>query len=120
MIVSALPPLLKLESPDDIYAFIRVKPNGKPLSAVVHLVNWNLRAGGGNDPFKHLSLSLPFSDEWKGRLTARYFQPGRKEGENLELEWHSGYFRMTVPRLEAGGIVELAAKPGQLRKESFP
>jgi hypothetical protein len=113
-------PLLKLEAPEDIFAFIRVEPNKEPLSAVVHLVNWNLRVGGGNDPFKHLSLGLPFSDEWKGRITARYFQPGRKEVEGLELEWHSGYVRMTVPRLEVWGIVELAAKPGQLRKESLP
>ena len=54
-------------------------------------------------------------------LNGRYWRSeGNWPGHGLELEWHSGYVRMTVPRLEAWGIVELAAKPGQLRKEPFP
>ncbi|MBM4044588.1 MAG: LamG domain-containing protein [Planctomycetes bacterium] len=97
-------PSLRVEGPKNIYAFLRVKPD----AAVIHVVNWNvLPDGSAADPFGHVTISLSPPESWGQPLRARYYQPGQKGGLDLQPEAHRDFLRLTLPRLETWGIVEI-------------
>jgi len=87
--------LLRLEAPTDVYAFLRVKPN----SAVVHLLG---------------------PARWGESLRVKYYQPGQSAGTELTPEPHARMFRITVPKLETWGIVEIARDEPLAATGSWP
>jgi len=101
--------LIRLESPDGIYAFLRVRR--EPPSAVIHIVNWNtLPESGHADTFHNISVSLINSEAWGGDFAAEYHTPGAKEPVLLEVERHAGFARLTLPLLRTWGIIEIRPK----------
>ncbi|MBC8869074.1 MAG: hypothetical protein H8E44_06630, partial [Planctomycetes bacterium] len=97
--------LLHLEGPDNVYAFVRTRPN----SAVIHLVNWNV-AANGPDAFHYVTLQLPQPKRWGEAPTVTYCEPGRSSGIKIEPERHASMLRITVPQIETWGIVEIGVK----------
>ena len=95
--------LLHFEGPQNVYAFLRVKPN----AAVIHLANWNTTAEGLVDPFGHVTLQLPQSAIWGETPKATYYEPNQPTGMRLEPEFHKDILRITVPKLNTWGIVEI-------------
>ena len=95
--------LLHVEAPQDVYAFLRVKPN----SAVVHLVNWNTTPGGAADALGYVTLQLLRPARWGESLQVNYYRPDRPASVHLEPEPHAGMIRITVPKLETWGVVEI-------------
>jgi len=104
VLASAGRQLLKLEAPDNVYAFLRVKPD----AAVVHLVNWNADASGERSAvFKHVTVQLLHPKRWGGKVKATYYQPGQEAGVELTPEIHPGMIRLTVPQFATWGVVEI-------------
>ncbi|MEW6356411.1 MAG: LamG-like jellyroll fold domain-containing protein [Planctomycetota bacterium] len=95
---------IRVEGPRNIYAFLRVKPD----AAVIHVVNWNaLPDGSAADPFAHITLSLSDPARWGRALQVKYYQPGQKGAIDLQPEMHHDFVRITLPRLETWGVVEV-------------
>ena len=104
--------LVELEGPENVYAFMRVKPQADARSAVVHIVNWNPRPDGrAADPFAHVTVRLLRPPRWGEGLKAKYYAPGRKRAVDVQPEVHRDYVRITLPRLDAWGVLEL--RPGR-------
>ena len=99
--------ILSLETSGNLYAFLRV--NGA--SAVVHLVNWNTRPDGTADPFENVTLRILQPSRWGTPLRVRYYRPGRTTGLELRPEVHRDMIRLSVPRLETWGILEIVPTP---------
>ena len=101
--------LVELESPENVYAFLRVKPQA---AATIHIVNWNPRPDGRTaDPFANVTVRLLQPRRWGEALKVKYYRPGQKDGLAVALEVHRDYVRITLPRLDTWGVLEL--RPGQ-------
>jgi len=109
---------VRVEAPEGIYAFLRVRKDGQP-GAVIHLVNWNAApgspeapAGTGSEPFGSVTLALMQPVSWGEGLEARYYQPGEAEPLTISPEIHPTMLRLTLPRLGTWGIVEVSPTQG--------
>ena len=101
--------LTEVEGPRGIHTFLRVKPQ----AAVVHLVNWNpLPDGNTSDPFQHVTVRLLRPERWGSELRVKYYSPGQEGPLDVQPEIHRDYVRLTAPRLDTWGVLEiLPAKP---------
>jgi hypothetical protein len=104
-------PRVRIEGPKGIYAFLRVKP-GAP-SALIHVVNWNtLVDKSAADPFSSVTLSLSAPEQWGKSPQMKYYLPGQKGGVDLQAEAHPDSLRVTLPRLETWGVLQIQAEVG--------
>lgn len=97
--------LLRVEAPEGVYAFPRVN---RPLgSAAVHVVNWNLAPDGErSEVYRNVTLTLLQPQRWGKIASATYHQPGQKP-VTLKPERHEDCVRLTLPRIETWGAVEI-------------
>ena len=97
--------VLRVEGPDDVYAFLRV--NRERRSAVVHVVNWSLAPDGERaEVYRNVTLTLLRPERWGNITLATYHQPGR-ESVALKSELHGDCVRLTLPQIETWGVVEI-------------
>ncbi|MFZ2640957.1 MAG: LamG-like jellyroll fold domain-containing protein [Verrucomicrobiia bacterium] len=97
--------LLRVEAPEGVYAFPRV--NRAKRSAAIHLVNWNLAANGERaETYRNVTLTLLQPQRWGKVASATWLQPGRKP-VTLKPERHDDCVRLTLPQIEAWGVVEI-------------
>lgn len=97
--------LLRLEAPDNVYAFPRV--NGKTHSAAIHLVNWNLAASTERaECYRNITLTMLQPPRWGAFKSAVWLQPGLAPVP-LTPERHADSVRLTLPQLETWGVVKL-------------
>ncbi|NOZ19583.1 MAG: LamG domain-containing protein [Planctomycetes bacterium] len=94
---------VRIEGPKNIYAFLRVKAD----SAVIHVVNWNTSPEGMTDAFANVTLALDNPPQWGDSIAVAYYRPGQKGSIGLNPEMHRDFIRITLPRLETWGIVEI-------------
>jgi hypothetical protein len=98
--------LLRLEGPENLYAFPRADPAAR--SSVIHLVNWNLGGSATEraETYRHVTVSLLQPARWGAVERAVWHAPG--EGSiDLTPERHADCIRLTLPRLTTWGIIEL-------------
>ncbi len=98
--------LLRVEGPENLYAFIRADPVRG--TRAIHLVNWNL---GGDateraETYRHVSLALLQPERWGTITRAVWHAPGEASVE-LAPERHAECVRLTVPHLSTWGILEI-------------
>ncbi len=102
--------LLRLEAPDQIYAFVRAdRTRG---TTALHLVNWNL---GGPDTeraetYQSITVTLLQPARWRYPTRAVWHQPG-EPAVAITPESHADCIRLTLPRLTTWGILTLADSP---------
>ncbi len=99
--------LLRLEGPENLYAFLRV--NRDTHSAVIHVVNWNL---GGTDTeraetYGNVTVTLLHPERWGNVAQAVWHEPGQPS-TTLSPERHPDGLRVTLPRLTTWGILQLS------------
>jgi len=99
--------VLRVEGPEGVIAIPRVKP-GPPLSAVIHVVNWDLTADGSSvEEYGSVTVSLTQPAMWGEVTGARLYEPGNVEGTDLAVESHPNSVRLTIPRLRTWAIIHL-------------
>jgi len=98
---------IRMEAPDGVYAFLRVKPDAAAPSAVIHVVNWNARPDGEADPFCNVTIRLHERERWGRALRFTYYRPSQPEGLDIKPELHSDYVRVTLPVLETWGVLQI-------------
>ncbi len=99
--------LLRVEAPEGVYAFPRVNRARK--TAAIHLVNWNLAPDGERaEAYRNVTLTLRQPSRWGPCATATWLQPGCKP-VSLKPEHHKDCIRLTLPRIETWGVVEIPA-----------
>lgn len=97
--------LLRLEGPDNLYAFPRV--NRDAHSAAIHVVNWNLGAEGERaETYRNVTLSLLHPARWGAIAQAVWHEPGEPP-VTLVSERHADCIRLTLPQVGTWGIIEL-------------
>lgn len=98
--------LLRVEGPENLYAFLRAdRARG---TAAIHVVNWNV--GDNNtdraEPYGHVTLALLHPERWGAISAAVWHSPGPPPVP-LVPERHADCIRLTLPRLATWGLVEL-------------
>lgn len=103
-------PLLRLEGPENIYAFLRANPRRG--TAAIHLVNWNLGPSSSEraDAYAHVTLTLLQPARWGAPAAARWHTPGHPP-VTVTPEPHADCIRLTLPRLTDWGILTLDPAP---------
>jgi hypothetical protein len=97
--------LLRVESPERIYAFPRV--NAAKRSAAIHLVNWNLGTNAERpELYGNVTLALLQPQRWGKVASAVWLQPGQPP-VTLTPERHEDCVRLTLPQLATWGVVEI-------------
>ncbi len=94
---------VRVEGPKNVYVFPRVKRG----STVIHVVNWNITRAGRTDAFANVTLTLDRTWNWGNTATVKYYRPGQRAGLPLQPEFHHDLIRLTLPRLETWGVVEI-------------
>jgi hypothetical protein len=97
--------LLRLEGPENLYAFLRV--NRERRSAAIHIVNWNLAPGGERaEPYRKVTVTLLNPERWGTVSQALWHEPGQPPVV-LEPERHTDCLRLTLPQVATWGIIEI-------------
>ena len=97
--------LLRVEGPENIYAFLRV--NRDKQSITIHLVNWNFDPTGERaEAYQHVTVTLLNPDRWGDVKQVLWHAPGQKSVA-ITPERHSDSIRLTLPQLKEWGIIEL-------------
>jgi hypothetical protein len=97
--------LLRLEGPDNLYAFLRVNRDAR--SAAIHVVNWNLAPDGERaEPFRNVTVTLLHPERWDAAKQAVWHAPGQPPVP-LTPERHADCIRLTLPQVATWGIIEL-------------
>ena len=92
---------LRFEGPPGVYLFPRRAAAG---NTIIHLVNWNLLPDQDRPQgFRFVTVSLP---RWGAIGKATYWQPGTAP-VGVEPEVHPDAVRLTLPKLDTWGILEL-------------
>ncbi|NLF98779.1 MAG: hypothetical protein GX565_01360, partial [Lentisphaerae bacterium] len=98
--------LLRVEGPDNLYAFLRA--DAVRGTHAIHLVNWNL--GGENseraETYRSITLTLRHPDRWGAVPRAVWHAPDTPSAE-LVPERHADCIRITVPQLTTWGMLIL-------------
>ena len=98
--------LLRVEGPENLYAFLRVDRVRR--SAAIHVVNWNL---GGSDTeraesYANVTVTLLHPERWGSCSKAVWLEPGA-EPVALTSERHADCLRITLPRVATWGLLQL-------------
>ncbi len=98
--------LLRLEGPENIYAFLRV--NRERRTCAIHVVNWNLGDNGGEraETYASVTVTLRNPERWGAVGQAVWHVPG-EPSVHLVPERHAQGLRLTLPQLTTWGIIEL-------------
>jgi len=98
--------LLRLEGPENIYAFLRV--NRERRTCVIHVVNWNLGGPGAErvETYAGVTVTLRHPERWGAVSQAVWHVPG-EPSVPLAPERHDDCIRLTLPKLTTWGIIEL-------------
>jgi hypothetical protein len=98
--------LLRVEGPENLYAFLRVNRDSRTVA--IQIVNWNL---GGPDAeraeaYGNVTVALLHPERWGALSKAVWHTPG-EPSVSLTPERHADCVRLTLPRLTTWGLVEL-------------
>jgi len=97
--------LLRLEGPDNLYAFPRV--NRDAHSAVIHVVNWNFSSESERtENYRNVTVALLHPERWSASTQAIWHEPGQPS-VTLTPERHADCLRLTLPQVATWGIIEL-------------
>jgi len=97
--------LLRLEGPDNLYAFPRVSRSAR--SAAIHVVNWNLAPEGERaETYRNVTVTLLHSPRWGAIARAVWCEPGQPP-VSLSPERHADCIRLTLPQITTWGILQL-------------
>ncbi len=98
--------LLRVEGPENFYAFPRV--NRDRQSAVIHLVNWNLGGSATEraETYQHVTVTLLNPARWGTVSQVFWHEPGR-EPATITPELHQDAIRLTLPQVATCGIIEI-------------
>ena len=98
--------LLRLEGPDNIYAFPRV--NKAAHSAAIHVVNWNLGSEGERaETYRNVTVSLLHPERWGTLANVVWLEPGQPP-ITLTPERHADCIRLILPQVTTWGILQVA------------
>jgi hypothetical protein len=101
--------LLRLEGPENLYAFLRVK--NKKQSVVIHLANWNFVSGAERaETYKHVTVTLLHPARWGDIKKVLWHEPDKKPVAIIP-EQHADEIRLTLPQVAAWGIIEIISAP---------
>lgn len=93
---------IRLEGPPGVYLFPRQAEDG---TVLIHVVNWNISADPSRaEAYSFVTVNLR---RWGAIRRATYWQPGAEPTE-LTPEVHADSVRLTLPKLQTWGIVEMA------------
>ena len=97
--------LLRLEGPEDLYAFLRVNRGAR--SAAIHVVNWNLAPDGERaETYRNATVTLLHPERWGALAHVVWHEPGRPS-VILVPERHADSIRLTLPQVTTWGIIEI-------------
>jgi len=98
--------LLRVEGPDNLYAFLRA--DAVRGTHAIHLVNWNLGAENSEraETYRPVTIALRHPDRWGAVSRAVWHAPGKPSAE-LVPERHADCIRITVPQLTTWGMLIL-------------
>ena len=97
--------LLRLEGPDNLYAFPRVSRSAH--STAIHVVNWNLAPEGERaETYRNVTVTLLHSPRWGAIARAVWCEPGQPP-VSLSPERHADCIRLTLPQITTWGILQL-------------
>ena len=97
--------LLRLEGPDNLYAFPRVNRDAR--SVAIHVVNWNLTPDGERaENYRNVTVTLLHPERWGSLAHAVWHEPGQPS-VTLTLERHADCIRLTLTQVATWGIIEL-------------
>ena len=98
--------LLRVEGPDNLYAFLRA--DAVRGTHAIHLVNWNLGAENSEraETYRPVTIALRHPDRWGAVSRAVWHAPGKPSAE-LVPERHVDCIRITVPQLTTWGMLIL-------------
>jgi len=98
--------LLRLEGPENLYAFLRVDRGRR--SCVIHVVNWNLGSFHSEraETYRHVTVALLHPERWGKVARVLWHEPGLPP-VTLVAEPHADCVRLTVPNVNTWGIIEL-------------
>ena len=98
--------MLRLEGPENIYAFPRVDRARR--TCAIHVVNWNLGDPGAEraEAYASVTVTLLHPERWGNVTQAVWHEPGQPS-MTLTPERHTDSVRLTLPRLTTWGILEI-------------
>ena len=97
--------LLRLEGPENLYAFLRVDPARR--SATIHIVNWNLVPDAERaETYGHVTVTLLNPARWGEVGRVVWHAPGQPSVP-ITPERHADVIRLTLPLVCTWGIIEL-------------
>ena len=98
--------LLRLEGPENLYAFLRVD-RGRG-TAAIHVVNWNLGVSEAEraEPYGNVTLALLRPDRWGAVSNAVWHAPSQTP-VTLVPERHADCIRLTLPQIRTWGVIKL-------------
>jgi len=98
--------LLRVEGPENLYAFPRVNPDRQ--STVIHVVNWNLSDATPEraETYQYVTVSLLHPARWGAVAQVLWHEPGR-EPSVITPEVHPDGIRLTLPQVGTWGIIEI-------------
>ncbi len=98
--------LLRVEGPENLYAFLRV--NRERRSAAIHVVNWNLNDATPEraETYQYVTVTLLNPARWGGVAQVLWHEPGR-EPSVITPEVHPDGIRLTLPQVGTWGIIEI-------------
>jgi hypothetical protein len=99
--------LLRVEGPENVYAFLRVDRERR--TCAIHVVNWNL---GGPDTeraetYANVTVTLLHPERWGALSNVVWLEPGQPT-VTLSPERHADGVRLTLPRLSTWGVLLVA------------
>ncbi len=98
--------LLRLEGPENIYAFPRVDRERR--TCAIHVVNWNLGDPGAEraETYASVTVTLLHPERWGAVGQAVWHVPG-EPSVILTPERHAEGLRLTLPQLTTWGVIEI-------------
>ncbi|MFA6544099.1 MAG: hypothetical protein WCS99_06720 [Limisphaerales bacterium] len=97
--------VLRLEAPEQVYAFLRVNQSNR--SAVIHVVNWNLSGDGERgESYSNMTVTLLQPERWGKVASVMLHRPGERS-LLVKPELHSDCVRLTLPKVETWAVLEI-------------
>jgi hypothetical protein len=97
--------LLRLEGPDNLYAFLRVDRERR--TSAIHVVNWNLVPDAERaETYRNVTVTLLHPPRWGAVSNAVWHTPSQPT-ITLIPEHHADCIRLTLPRITTWGMIEL-------------
>ncbi len=97
--------VLRLEGPENLYAFLRV--DTARLSSSIHIVNWNLVPDAERaEAYGNVTVTLLNPSRWGAVSHVVWHAPGQSS-VTLTPERHADCLRLTLPHVNTWGIIEI-------------